>query len=232
MSLENKFHEKIEEQAKDKKEEKWRAMSSNLELIQNNETMNNSKNTKVLIRLPSKAIICFIALFILFLVVVTIISIYLKSNKNIKVRYCTSDEYAVSETDVSLKEYAESINKTLLFFDWYEETILLTEEMTKLNDTGEIICFAETMMDMNTGYMVTLRVTDGWTDIDALESIKDLCYNQSLEQGIKVEWGGGLSKSCAIFEYEDYKYYLEVSRTDDMELALEYVALLLSVGSE
>lgn len=227
MSLERKFHKLIEKQNQQEKEQKWQELQTALEFVPTEET-NSSGNTKVLFKSKARALICGIALFLLILAIITTVLVCQNLNKKkLSIRYCTSDEYSVSEIDTTLKEYASSIKKNLLYFDWYDEDSIILEEVLKLDETDEIICFHEMLVDVNTGYEVSLRVVDRAIDIDMLALFETMCEQTLQEHGIDVKWGGSGFRSCAIFEYEGYKYYIEIANATAQDIALDYVSILL-----
>ena len=226
MSLEKKFHKMIEEENCAEKELKWQQLKNDLALSDEYE-VNNSDNSKALVKGKMSAALGAIAIILILAILTTVY--LLRRNLQSQHRYCSSEDYTISETKMTLKEYSTSIDKSLLFFEWYDETDFLKDNITTLNDTGEIICFDETMLDMNTGYTVSIKVTDTRTDIDFLDTFKTICDQSGTEKGIAIEWGGGAFSSYGMFTYDGYHYYLEIQDADGSETVLEYIAALLSV---
>ena len=227
MSLERKFHKLIEKQNQQEKEEKWQELQPALNLAPNEE-VNSSGNTKVLFKSKARVLICGIALFLIILAIITTVILWQNFNKKKQsIRYCTSEEYSIVDTEITLKEYAISINKNLLYFDWDDKDALIFEEVIKLDETDEIICFQETMIDLNTGFEVSLRVMESTTHIDAFDLIEALCVDSVEEQGIDVKWGGESFRCYAFFEYEGYRYYIVVTNSMAQDTALSYASILL-----
>ncbi len=126
-----------------------------------------------------------------------------------------------------MKEYSIQNNNEILFFDWYLDTDFHESIITELIETKEIICLEETMTDMETGYNVTLKVTDTSTYIDFLDAYEELFVNEQYVSEIRVEWGGSTFNAYARFEYNNYRYYLEIPNALEPSVTLEYVEQLL-----
>lgn len=140
-----------------------------------------------------------------------------------KPRYCDSSQYTAIEVDKTLKEY----NEDLLYFDWYTQTDFIQNLAYQLNDTHEIICYQEILTDINTGYLITLYVTDDNTTLELLNRYEAL-QNSTQVQEIEVFWSCNTYNTFSCFEYEDHRYYLEVSDSIDENYILDLTEQLLS----
>lgn len=227
MSKEKKFHALIEQQNREKKVKAWNAISdkinegNDVEAVHNHGAAVAAMKKRTLIPLSAVAAILFMAICL------TLIFL-LPGNKKLKYRFCNSDDYSFVSTEETLREYSLRTGKPLLFFDWYDMTVSCFSDVVELDATKEIICFRETMLDMNRFLFVTLYVTDNRTEIDFLESYKSKCDSTFLLNNITVEWGKGNSIGYAKFEYEGFRYYLEIQADSTGELISNYVAELLS----
>ena len=142
-------------------------------------------------------------------------------------RYCEASEYTEHITTVSLCEYAQNTDQDLLYFSWYAETDFSENKYYELNnDSKEIICYQEKLVDINTGCLVTLSVTDSYTTLELFNSYENLPSSSTI-QDVEISWRYNQDESRAIFEYEGYTYYLEVVRPFEEEYILELVEELL-----
>lgn len=141
-------------------------------------------------------------------------------------RYFDNQSYERIDVDYTLQEYAQSIEKDLLYFDWYAETDYVKNMAWKLNDTQEIICFQEELVDINSGCVVYLFVTDADDKIDGFSTDENTQSVSMLGQ-VEVNWDFLGDKAIANFEYEGYRYYLRVEEPTDEEYILALVEELL-----
>ena len=96
-----------------------------------------------------------------------------------------------------------------------------------LNDTGEEICYYEEILNGETGDFVKIYITDNRTDIDVLERIKEVCINSKEISEQIIKYNSLLMKACAFFEYQGYRYYLELSQPMTETAILDIVEELL-----
>ena len=141
-------------------------------------------------------------------------------------RYFDNQAYERIDVDYTLQEYAQSIEKDLLYFDWYAETDYVKNMAWKLNDTQEIICFQEELVDINSGCVVHLFVTDADDKMDGFSTDENTQSVSMLGQ-VEVNWDFLGDKAIANFEYEGYRYYLRVKEPMDEGHILALVEELL-----
>lgn len=227
MSREKKFHTLIEQQNCEEKERLWNKLKTELDLQENNATIELSGSQAVL-SIRAKRILPFLfAGFILFFVIVLSVSLLQRNNKKNNIRYCSKEDYTVELADITLAEFSLQINADLLYFDWYEETEYIFSSLLRLKETEEVISFSELIMDMEEGYIIKLSVTENINEIDVYSMYEDVCSNVVTQNSIQVSWGVLNDNSVACFEYEHYKYYLEVLDSVANDDVLKYVEKLL-----
>lgn len=141
-------------------------------------------------------------------------------------RYFDNQSYERIDVDYTLQEYAQSIEKDLLYFDWYAETDYVKNMAWQLNGTQEIICFQEELVDINSGCVVYLFVTDADDKIDGF-STDENTDNEKTIKDIQVNWKNSKDRAVANFEYEGYRYYLRVEEPMDEGHILALVEELL-----
>lgn len=143
-------------------------------------------------------------------------------------RYCSADQYISNTTNKTIKQYAIETGKTLLFFDWYNETEECSGYIYRLTETSEIICYRETIMNPETGDLLTLYITDRFTKMDFLEGFQEMMIYVNTYNDVQISWGGSRTKAYASFEYGDDVYTIELTEPLAEENVLEYAKLLLS----
>ena len=142
-------------------------------------------------------------------------------------RYCTAEEYTRSVTDKTIKQYAQETGKDILYFDWYDTTEYLENSVYTLNETNEIICYRENIINPETGEYLTLYVTKKSTQLDILDKVSGEAIDVYTHGKIRISWWISLLKGYASFEYGDYKYNLELTEPLEEDDVLEYAKLLL-----
>lgn len=142
-------------------------------------------------------------------------------------RYCTAEEYTRSVTDKTIKQYAQETGKDILYFDWYDTTEYLENSIYTLNETNEIICYRENIINPETGDLLSLYVTEKSIQIDVLEKISMEVQRIDVYNGVTITWGMWVAIGHASFEYGDYKYNLELTEPLEEDDVLEYAKLLL-----
>lgn len=141
-------------------------------------------------------------------------------------RYFDNQSYERIDVDYTIQEYAQGIEKDLLYFDWYDETDYVKNMAWQLNETREIICFQEELVDINTGSIVHLFVTDADDKIDGFSTDENTTMETDIKN-IQVYWRYAVDKAVANFEYEGYRYYLRVKEPMDEGHILALVEELL-----
>lgn len=142
-------------------------------------------------------------------------------------RYCTAEEYTRSVTDKTIKQYAQETGKDILYFDWYDATEHLENSIYTLNETNEIICYRENIINPETGDLLSLYVTEKSIQIDVLEKISMEVQRIDVYNGVTITWGVWVAIGHASFEYGDYKYDIELTEPLEEDDVLEYAKLLL-----
>ena len=227
MSRERKFHEFIEQQNREEKDAVW------AKLQQKEAEREQEKSVPVLPKARSFSWRKWTPILASSLTAVVIggfatwgfLSLKDGNNDN-KGRYFTSQSYETMEVQYTLKEYAQEIGESLLYFDWYEETDHLKNKVLRLKDTQEVICFQEEIIDINSGCRIYIYVMKFDTEIEDF-FVDEETDKKSEINGITVDWQYLRFSSNANFAYEDYKYYLRVDEPMDENHILDLVEELL-----
>ncbi len=143
-------------------------------------------------------------------------------------RFCTQEDYYFQAAEMSLQEYAQSIEKDLLYFDWYSVTEYYDAVVYYLKDGEEVICYREDFLSPNVFATVRLHVTDNKTKLDTLTSYEEFCAQEGIISETAILLGHSGAKSKAYWEYEGYRYYLEVSNVPDENYIVGLIEELLA----
>lgn len=222
MSRERKFHELIEEQNREEKDAVWAKIQQRDEPISVSPKARSFSWRKWTPILASSFAVVVIGGFATW----GFLSLNDGKNNDNKGRYFTSQSYKTVEVQYTLKEYAQEIEKSLLYFDWYAETDHLQDVAWQLNDTQEIICFQEEIVDVNSGCIVYICVMEADAIIEGF-SFDEETDTESEINGLTVDWRYTRFKANANFEYEGYAYYLRVEEPIDENYILDLVEELL-----
>ncbi len=127
-----------------------------------------------------------------------------------QIRYCAQSAYTPNETDQTLKEYSLQKDGKILFFDWYNQMEELASFSYTLNDTAEVIAFKEEFLNTDFGYYITLSVTDNLTEVEEFEHYPTTCTDETTISEIKVNYKFNKTEGSMMWEYDGYKYYMDV----------------------
>lgn len=225
MSREKKFHQWIESQNQEEKDRVWRKIEERMAngegqpIIPVEKTaVKNKWSWKKITAIATACVV------VVCLSVVTLV----KFLGGEEIRYCTVDQYTNSATTKTVKQYSQEIGKEILYFDWYNDTEGLEDYIYTLNETKEIICYRENIINPETGDLLTFYVTKKSIQMDFLENMNSKAEQTYTYNGVIISWSGELTVGYASFEYGDYKYNLELTEPLEEDDILEYAKLLLS----
>ncbi len=224
MSIDKKIHNLIEQQDNKGKQESWARIQSRLEEADDESgEVENGNSTRAVI-FSKKAILSSIcAAALLITVILLIVFVPRKSDGD----FLTSDnDYSIVASDCTIKNYAAQTGNDFLYFDWYNKTEY-EDKIIKLNSTDKIICYQETVTDMETGYVINYYITDLKTNIDILTKYKE-CNNIQTINDTKVKWKDSFLTVYSTFDYKGFRYYIEIAECESPEVLLGYVEQLLN----
>lgn len=232
MSKKHSIHDILEEQESNSKNNMWNNVENRLE----EETLDNRY-------VPHKRFswkkFCSIAASFVVVLGITLFSVFHflpqgqgtggtpSISEEPKGRYCTQADYTEQKIEQSIKEYAVKSNKNLLYLDWYENAASLVDYRYTLNDTGEVICYSEYITNGDTGDAIKIYITDMYTEIDILENISISCNREVDFEEISIKCGYSYSFAYSIFDYDNYRYYLELEQPLSETAILDFVAEMI-----
>ncbi|MDE5789507.1 MAG: hypothetical protein K2H78_03715 [Clostridia bacterium] len=230
MSRDKKLYNLIEQQDNKSKQENWAKIQSKLEESDGESgDVENGGNTRSVI-FSKKAILYSICAAVLLAAVILLIVFVPRKpdggGNGLDGFTGSAEEYSTVSTNYTLKDYAAQTGNNILYFDWYDQTEY-EDNIVKSNVTGRIICYNETIYDMDTGYTITFNITNPATKIDSLSKY-DSCSNTTSIKEIEIKWTNDSSLYFSTFEHKGFKYYMEIPDCDSPEILLGYIEQLLA----
>lgn len=221
MSKEQDFYKAIEQSNAEEKELIWEKIET--QRVNENEKVEADGEVLIKSKKPLPYLISIPIVLILLGVGIFLICKFTIKNDLNEFRYCTFDDYYISETDLTIKQYNESNEKDMLYFDWYDTTEYYADSYFRLNSTDEIICHIEEIVDENDNY-ITLYVTDKYTEIDILKMYSDNCLSSLTVGAVEAKWGVAVTADTAYttFSYNGSNYYVVIEGKCDQEY-IEYL---------
>ena len=139
------------------------------------------------------------------------------------IRYSDENTLLYDELDNNLKEYYARNNLSLLYLDWYE----YAEELytTRYYEEGKesiTVYLRETMTDGNTGYHIEISVMKRNIVVDNLET-KVEEYQFTNIRNVQISYVITKTLAIAKFEYQGYKYYLEIKDSVTLDFLTETI---------
>ena len=240
MSKERKFHQLIEQQNREEKDRVWaKVQQKEAERLAAEKQTEEERAIQTPV-LPKTtpfawkkwAAVAASSIAVIFLGVFAMVKYFpfesnIDSSSGQGDRYFTVLSYETIETKKSLKEYAQENGKDWLYFDWYDQTDYRKNYVLQVNDTQEIICYNEEMVDVNTGCIVYLFVIEDTTRLESFSTDESTNLEANI-QGTQIDWSMTDDKAYVNFVYEDYRYYLRIQDPMDGNYVLSLVEELLS----
>lgn len=230
MKKEQEFHELIEQQDEQNKRILWNKIKTRID----NEIAVETQSSDVLVMKKSKLfgnrnVLVAVAIVLAVAIAATGILLWkLLPNKD-SIRYCQTGDYFVEESALTIQQYAQENNIKLLYFDCYDEWDYIGELHYKLNDSDEIVCIQEEIVDSE-GVMLTFYVTDNLTDMDFLDSFVAVCRETKQIMSTTIYWHEGMQEANALFEYQGFNYYIKAEGDFAQGYILDLVQLLFDVA--
>ena len=140
-----------------------------------------------------------------------------------EVRYSDVDTLLRETLSYNLKDYNAVNNKSLLYLDWYEDAeYLFTARYYEEGKENDTVYLYETITDGNTGYRIQLSVMRRNIVIDSFDARFDSIQTTQIAD-TEIIYVLHKKYGIAKFEYENYKYYLEISDEITLEFLVETI---------
>ena len=226
MSKEKNFHKLIEQQNAEEKDSHWLRVQQDIDVHEDEIQLSNGftlalgkhKKTIWLVSVFSAVLVVAIGIFL---------GVWLsrKQSGEPLSRYCAEGDYYTEQINLNLKEYSQQLNSNLLYFDSYD-SFEYVDSVYKLKDKDEVICVVEEVVDEVNEYNLTISITDNRTTLQSLSEF-ELCKNTEAVSAKTVYWFYNYGYAYAKFEHKGYVYYLTVEQAENIEIAFNYIELLL-----
>ncbi|MCH5159482.1 MAG: hypothetical protein J1F66_01360 [Clostridiales bacterium] len=140
-----------------------------------------------------------------------------------EIRYNDFSVLIPEELNYNLKEYYAINKQSLLYLDWYE----YAEEMITLRyyedgKESETVYLSESLIDGYRGYLVKLSVVKRNIVVEILDE-KFEEYETTNIDDVQIIYMLDRKRSLAKFEYQGYKYYLEIEDEITLDFLLETI---------
>jgi len=146
-----------------------------------------------------------------------------------KDRYCVDGDYVGEIVSYNIKEYSEKNNKNMLYLDLYDSVdTILTEFYYNVKDRNDMIFISEEMENGTTGELIKVIITDNKTRVDVLNKWNN-CEKKSVICGVSVQTVKTEIFMLAAFEYNGFRYYLQVDNAANQNRVAELVEQMLAV---
>ena len=134
-------------------------------------------------------------------------------------------DFDQGDLGLTVREYAEQIGKNILYLDWYDNADeYVTTKYFLPNEEDKIIYISEDIYNGETGDHVRFSFVDNNIDVDYLEEFKESCKLNYEYNNMIISWGcESTIVSRAYFEYNDYKYYVQLFEPMSDQAVLDIV---------
>lgn len=143
-----------------------------------------------------------------------------------KDRYCAAGDYVEELLSYNVKEYAARTNKNILYLDWYDFADTVTSLYYNVKDHNDMIFISDVLVDGQTGEMITIVVTDNKTMVDVVNKWS-VCNIESKVGNVIVKSKYFLQAILAKFEYNGFRYYIQLDNETDLSRVTQIVEQML-----
>ena len=216
-------HKHIEEIDKENKEIRFQRICESLTFSKNTASSKNANSNKH----NKKILICSILAVCSCLVIVSTILVIIGNFSN-KIRYYSSNDCVYQMSEYTLKDYTQKMNKSLLYFDWYDTADEIITNVYKDKD-NRYVYIEEIITDFTKELIATVYITDNKTEVDFLKAKSDECELNANINNIQIRYHKIFpSQIFAFFQYKDNNYFISLQSTsqggfDDVETVIEII---------
>ena len=140
-----------------------------------------------------------------------------------EVRYSDLNALLQDKLEYNLKEYNVINNMSLLYLDWYEDAEeLVTERYYEAGKESETVYLQESFTDGNTGRQVQITVMKQNIVLESLDERFEESETTTVDN-THIIYTLYRDRGIAKFEYQGYKYYLELTYDIDLDFLVETI---------
>ena len=223
----DKFHKLIEEQNPEQKEEFYLKLKEKLNIPDEEQKVEEKKGSGFVafFKKPYRVIAC--ASAVLVIICLSVFIPFALKNKTPAERYCIAGECIETKIQ-SIKEFSKDNSLNILYYNWYDTGEVISSKLfMDAKDNDKFVYITEEIVNGVTGDFVKLSITDIHTKVDIFEKYWNNCDKECLSKNIKVYWKAQNTSSMAYFEYDGYRYFVELDHPESEEAILDIVAEML-----
>ena len=140
-----------------------------------------------------------------------------------EIRYNDKNALTYDTLDCNLRDYYVRNNQSLLYLDWYDDAeYLFTARYYEEGNENDTVYLRETITDGNTSYSVELSVMKRNIVVESLEDKFEEAKSTTLNN-IQITYVLNKSRGLAKFEYQGYKYYLQINDEIELDFLLDTI---------
>lgn len=223
----DKFHKLIEEQNPEQKKEFYLKLKEKLNIPDEEQKVEEKKQSGFVtfFKKPYRVIACASAALVIICLSV-FIPIALK-NKTPAERYCIAEECVETKIE-SIKKYSKDNSLNILYCDWYVTGEVISSKLfVDAKEPDKFVYVTEEIINGETGERVKLSVSDIYTKVDVFERFSVECNKEVQIKSTSVKWKSHSASGMAYFEYDGYRYFVELDHPESEEAILDIVAEML-----
>ena len=139
------------------------------------------------------------------------------------IRYSDASELSIDVLDYNLKEYYANNKLSLLYLDWYDfEEDRKTMRYFEEGKESDTVYLSEIITDGNAGRTIQLSVMKQNIIVDSLDGM----FNEpqtTNTNNTQIQYELLKNSSIAKFEYQGYKYYLEIKEKTTLDFLVKTI---------
>ena len=140
-----------------------------------------------------------------------------------EIRYNDVNVLLHEDLNFNLKEYYANNNLSLLYLDWYNDAeYLFTARYYEEGKESDTVYLYETITDGNTGYSIEISIMKRNIVVESYEEKYDEFKTTSIGN-TQVIYILNRSRALAKFEYQGYKYYLQINDEITLDFLLKTI---------
>lgn len=144
-------------------------------------------------------------------------------------RYCSISEYEAKEFDSNIKQYCQSANKSILYFDWYDKAYSCRTRHYIELATNETLGVYETIAIEEPEYTVSIKAVEKNIRLEGLNNEISMCSFEYKVNNVALKWTNLNDHLTSTFEYGDYRYIVTLFYEQDENKLFDLIAELLEI---
>ena len=149
-----------------------------------------------------------------------------------EIRYENLDALLYDEYNYGLKEYCSINNQSLLYLDWYEYAEgLVTMRYYEKGKAENTVYLCESYFDGNNGFNVQISAMKRNIVVESLDK-PYVEYDTTKIDNTQITYVLNRNRSLAKFEYQGYKYYLEINKEITFTFLIDAINSMIATSQQ